>query len=91
MMEPIETPEQLRLTLKNLLLKRPDDARPEPEGGVFTSGVLFQKWKKLLGEAPFVTPSGEARIAGADDPKVQRTVREITASPQFFLTKNGLA
>jgi len=95
MMEEINDPRRFAQILKEMFFENPDDHKPHPLIGPYTSAPLFQKWNDLMGgvkKAPtsILLPSGESvasRMSHQDDKEM---IRKITASPQFSFSKTAL-
>jgi hypothetical protein len=95
MLETIEDPRAYREILQELLLEDRDAAKPVPLHGVFSSSPLFQQWRPLLKGRPataihFLKKSGESYATTLTHAEEIAQIREITASPQFWFTKNAL-
>lgn len=79
-MKRLSTPLALKLSLLNLF--KPESQRTNSRSVIFSSWPLFQKGKKLFPRRILLSgPKAES--------KELRWIREVQASPQFWLTREG--
>ncbi|MBS1984121.1 MAG: hypothetical protein JST16_08105 [Bdellovibrionales bacterium] len=83
-MELLDSPEKVKAALTDVLTLATRELQMPLGRDRYSSAVLFDAWKPLLGSD--ATPS---LSEPSTDEDAKRIVRLVTASPQFWLTKTG--
>lgn len=80
----LDSAEKVKAALADVLTKPAQEFGRRPYRDEYSSGVAFERWRKLLDGRV-----SEDLITPDPDPEARRRATTITASPQFWLTKTG--